>query len=768
MNSLFEDYMGFENLLPLILNEAATKENLNKAFKTTIPKMLNPDDRLIVFFAGHGYTEKSLVNKDSIDVGYLVPHDASDNKVFDLNTYINIDSFLYNIGELPPDKITVVLDACASGFAISNAITNSHTATTKSGKTRLVISSADKYQTASDDGPIKNHSLFTGKLIEYIVNGTFDPANNFFDVRDLATYLQSAVANYSNQSPKVGSFHNHEVDEMILYLSTSSKPIKYKSDVTIQKKDSFETIAVIPFENLSNDSEFQNYASYLESSLFQFLSEVQTLQSNFKTITPKSIESLTRGVNNVAYSSYSSIEADIILSGQLFKLDNETIILKPTILDGSGKILGVFQDIIVNKYDMRKAAFLLKQRLKTFFQEKDDLTSLTINVPDYRAFLLHEKAIENIRKDHDKVREFASQAIEIDSQYLDAHLTYLFSYLDYDRNYDKAESYAIYLRNKFKDVDITNYQRQRLSIGIAESHRNYAEIFKAYKSLLKEHPKDKSTIGNTIVYAYNANYLGDCKDLIDIYRQSDFFKKRKGQIDNIYIESLWNQDSLMKAHSYILDNSDNEPGYYEYNLGLSYALQNDILSLNKFMENGFRNVVESNKSYNYFLPYNIGKLLLTNNNRSEANKYFDIALKNVNTKTHLHRLLSLLNYKENYSQVISKVKSENINILENSSTNFYIGIELLKAYAGSDMDTEYSNTIQLLIETYGSETPHLLYYGIAQAEALRKNQIESLENLKIAYSKGREFRFPRYKYDPYFLLLRNNSEFKDLISDRSS
>lgn len=763
---VFKEQLGFEELLPLMKDEDATKKNLNEAFNLILPPLLKPEDRLIVFFAGHGYTEKSLVNSDSIDIGYLVPQDASDKSASNINSYINIDSLLNTIGELPPNEITVILDACASGFAISENFTNSISEATDAGKTRLVITSADKYQTASDAGPIKNHSLFTGKLIECLENGTIPLTDNFFDVRDLASYLLTAVANYSSQSPKVGPFHNHEDNQMRLYLHTISDKVNLDEKITLNENDSLETIAVIPFENLSNDAEFQNYASYLEASLFQFLSEVQTLQPNFRTITPPSIKSLTRGSSNVAYSAYSSIGADIILSGQLFKLGKETLIVKPTILDGTGKVLGVFQDIIVENYDMRKAAFLLKQRLKTFFLEKEDLTTLTVNVPDYRAFLLHEKADDNIRKDHDKVREFASQAIEIDSQYLDAHLTYLLSYLDYERNYEKAETYAAYLKNKFKDIDLTNYQRQRLNISVAEAHRNYSDIFKAYNGLLQEHPKDNTTIGNTIVYAYNSNHLEECKAIIDRYRTSEYFKKRKGAIDNIYVESLWNQDSISKAHDYIQDNSDIPPHYYEYNLGLSYALQNDIPALEKFMNKEFNEVIGANKSYGYFLPLAIGKLLLLNN-QSNANKYFDLAIKEVNEKTHLKRLLTLLNFKKDYAQVIQKVKTKNIDIKENSSTNLYIGIELLKAYAGSNMDSEYSKTLQMLIDTYEKEQPHLLHYGIAHAEAIKMNESKSLEHIKIAYSKGREFRFPRYKYDPYFLLLKNNAEFIEFNADRS-
>ena len=765
VSEVFQEYLGFEELLPLITNEGASKAKLNEAFSNTIPPLLKPEDRLIVFFAGHGHTEKSLVNNDSLDIGYLVPYDARDKSTSNFNSYINLDSLLSSIGELPPNEITVILDACASGFAISERASLGDMK--ELGKTRLVITSADKYQTASDDGPIKNHSLFTGKLIECLQNGTINLSDNFFDIKDLATYLQSAVANYSTQTPKVGPFYNHQDDQMKLYLHTISDPIKIDKNTTINSSDSLETIAVIPFENLSNDDEFQNYASYLESSLFQFLSEVQTLQPNFRTITPRSIRSLTRGSSNVAYSSYSSIGADIILSGQLFKLDNESLIIKPTILDGTGKILGVFQDIIVDNFDMRKAAFLLKQRLKTFFLEKEDLTSLTINVPDYRAFLLHEKAYENLRKDHDKVRDFSSQAIEIDSQYLDAHLTYLFSYLDFDRNYEKAESYAIYIKEKFQDVDLTNYQRQRLNVSIAEAHRNYSEIFKAYNSLLEEHPKDKSTIGNTIVYAYNANHLGECKELIDNYRSTEYFKKRKGIFDNIYTESLWNQDSILKAHEYILANSDIKPTYYEYNLGLSFALQNDINALDEFMKREYNEVIGANKSYNYYLPSAIGKLLLLSNNKTEANKYFDLAKKSVNENTHLNRMLSLHNLKEEYAQVIEKVKSAKIDLKENNSTNFYIGTELLKAYAGSNQKNEYAKILKLLKNTYSKEIPHLLHYGIAQAEALKMNEKESLENIKIAYRKGREYRFPRYKYDPFFLLLKDNQEFLEFTSDKS-
>lgn len=65
----------------MLIDGEATKSNILKAYHTYTSDSINIDDRLIIFFAGHGHTLKGYRG----DVGYLVPFDADTNDTSTFN-----------------------------------------------------------------------------------------------------------------------------------------------------------------------------------------------------------------------------------------------------------------------------------------------------------------------------------------------------------------------------------------------------------------------------------------------------------------------------------------------------------------------------------------------------------------------------------------------------------------------------------------------------------------------------------------------------------
>ena len=88
-----------------------------------LPAEVQPDDSLVIFYAGHGTTVSSKV-PDPEDAGktvtrrtgYLIPVDAREQKSSD---WLRLESFLDDISNLPVCDVLVILDACKSGFALS-------------------------------------------------------------------------------------------------------------------------------------------------------------------------------------------------------------------------------------------------------------------------------------------------------------------------------------------------------------------------------------------------------------------------------------------------------------------------------------------------------------------------------------------------------------------------------------------------------------------------------------------------------------------------
>ncbi|MBI4675282.1 MAG: caspase family protein [Chloroflexi bacterium] len=222
VQKLFIEKLGFVMPLPPLLNADATADKIMALVTDQLPQVLQPDDNLVLFFAGHGHTRINKVALREIESGYLVPVDAQlENWADKLST----DYFLENVSQLPARHVLLVIDACKSGFALSGMSVHRSAVTYQEklarNVSRQVITSARRNEDALDSGPIPKHSLFTGTLIEGLNWGAADlDRNGLVTSYELGLYLQQRVgqASDSKQTPDFGSFNLDERGELVISL----------------------------------------------------------------------------------------------------------------------------------------------------------------------------------------------------------------------------------------------------------------------------------------------------------------------------------------------------------------------------------------------------------------------------------------------------------------------------------------------------------------------------------------------------------------------
>jgi uncharacterized caspase-like protein len=228
------DKLGFIAPIEPLKNEQATKTAINSLVEDQLREILQEDDNLILFFAGHGHTRvDKLVDKlgdQTIETGYLIPVEASSSNKY--SEYIEIEPFLKSVAKLPAKHILVILDSCHSGFALSgveqyrDAVT--YTKDLSSKVSRRVITSALREQTAIDVSPIPGHSLFTGTLINGFNSGEADlDGNGLITSSELGLFLQVKVGQASNskQTPDFGAFHFDKRGEMVISILQENNKI---------------------------------------------------------------------------------------------------------------------------------------------------------------------------------------------------------------------------------------------------------------------------------------------------------------------------------------------------------------------------------------------------------------------------------------------------------------------------------------------------------------------------------------------------------------
>ena len=88
----------------------ATQEEINYLLEKTIPSLVQKNDRILFYFAGHGLAKDS--EQEGIPEGYLLPRDA---KMNDLNSFISMNRLRICLEKLPCRHLLLVLDCCFSG-----------------------------------------------------------------------------------------------------------------------------------------------------------------------------------------------------------------------------------------------------------------------------------------------------------------------------------------------------------------------------------------------------------------------------------------------------------------------------------------------------------------------------------------------------------------------------------------------------------------------------------------------------------------------------
>jgi uncharacterized caspase-like protein len=186
----------------LLKDDKATKDRIMKEFHGFTQNNTNPDDKLLVFFAGHGHTIKG--NRG--EVGFLVPVDAKPN---DTSTLIRWDDLTRNAELVKAKHILFIMDACYGGLAITRAPSVGSRRFLKDmcqRYSRQVITAGKADETVADaGGPLPNHSIFTGYLIQGL-NGAAAMEEGIITANGIMSYVYEKVGNdpNSHQTPHYG------------------------------------------------------------------------------------------------------------------------------------------------------------------------------------------------------------------------------------------------------------------------------------------------------------------------------------------------------------------------------------------------------------------------------------------------------------------------------------------------------------------------------------------------------------------------------------
>ncbi len=195
-------------------NEQATREGILAAFHGQLAhRGLQPNDRVFVFFAGHGATRKLSSGRD---LGYIVPYDADPNN---LATDAIPMTEIQNIAEsLPAKHALFVMDACYSGLGLTRGAANASFLRDNARRLgRQMLTAGGTDQLVADGGP-NGHSVFTWTLLQGLGGKGDLNGDGLITATELAAYVAPAVSSVSRQTPAFGSLPGSEGGDFVFEL----------------------------------------------------------------------------------------------------------------------------------------------------------------------------------------------------------------------------------------------------------------------------------------------------------------------------------------------------------------------------------------------------------------------------------------------------------------------------------------------------------------------------------------------------------------------
>lgn len=196
-----------------LLDGQATRNGILATFHDRLAEgALKRNDRVFVFYSGHGATRKLASGRD---VGYIIPVDADPNET--AGDAIPMTE-IQNIAEsLTAKHVFFVMDACYSGLGLTRGASGGFLRENAKRIGREMLTAGGADQMVADGGP-DGHSIFTWTLLQGLDGKADLNGDGMITATELAAYVAPAVSSVSLQTPAFGSLPGSEGGDFVFEL----------------------------------------------------------------------------------------------------------------------------------------------------------------------------------------------------------------------------------------------------------------------------------------------------------------------------------------------------------------------------------------------------------------------------------------------------------------------------------------------------------------------------------------------------------------------
>lgn len=179
----------------VLTNEMATKQAMIDEFKNIIEK-IGPNDKLLIYFSGHGYFDPVL------NEGYWIPQDAKRDVDAD---YLPNSYLVKMLKQISARHVFIIADACFSGSLFIDS-ERGNLDNAAQAKSRWALTSGRLEYV--DDGQSGGHSPFAKQVLFYLDNNNKSRSTAF----EMINFVREKVSEESKQVP-IGNVIKNAGDE---------------------------------------------------------------------------------------------------------------------------------------------------------------------------------------------------------------------------------------------------------------------------------------------------------------------------------------------------------------------------------------------------------------------------------------------------------------------------------------------------------------------------------------------------------------------------
>ncbi len=231
---LINSYGFRKENVKILVDAKATRAGIEQALAELADSdTIKTDDRVLIYFSGHGQTVKALGG----EMGFLLPYDAS-VKLSDMSnagpfmkTCLPMSRVWEYLQPCPAKHVLILADVCYSGLLAQNRgledMSNSSVQVLAKTPARQVITAGGKGQTSVEKSQW-GHGAFTYKLLEKLTARTAVPGK-VFTAQDLFTEVQRGVSNITEgkQTPQL---YNKDTEGEFLFVPTGKSAAMENSE----------------------------------------------------------------------------------------------------------------------------------------------------------------------------------------------------------------------------------------------------------------------------------------------------------------------------------------------------------------------------------------------------------------------------------------------------------------------------------------------------------------------------------------------------------